>query len=100
MVYVEYNNSKRHKTYYDIEITESDTPNEHILLAFSPFQEIYPINNLFPKKKSFEEDENYLLSFLSIKNYYNNKYCLFYNDKYYLFTADIRKNDALYYFNQ
>lgn len=100
MVYVEYNTSKRQKTEYSIEVTESNTYDGYTLLPFSPFTTVQPSNAIFPSDNlvSIESEIYYLLRFKAIKNYSKGKYAFEYDGKYYLFNAEIPKDYTLYFY--
>lgn len=100
MVYVEYNTSKRQKTEYSIEVTESSTYDGYTLLPFAPFTTIQPSSTTFPSDNlvNIESEIYYLLRFKAIKKYTEGNYAFEYNGKYYLFNAEIPKDYTLYFY--
>lgn len=100
MVYVEYNTSKRQKTEYSIEVTESNTYDGYTLLPFASLTAIQPSNTIFPSDNlvNIESEIYYLLRFKAIKNYPKDKYAFEYGGKYYLFEAEIPKDYTLYFY--
>lgn len=100
MVYVEYNTSKKRKTEYSIEITESSAYDGYTLLPFSPTLALHPSEDLYPTSNlNYTQDEiYYLLRLKAIKTYPYGKYAFEYNGNYYLFEAEIPKDYTLYFY--
>lgn len=99
MVYVEYNTSKKEKTEYGIDVTESLSHDGYTYLSFAPLTTVQPNINLYPVSDLTTENNeyDYLLRFVANKSYPYGNYYFEYDNKYYLFTTQIRKGTKIYF---